>query len=69
MVNLGNLHHVTPFQAHVFRAVARLQNRAKIDDLARIPFAARALAFDGTNFWTNHREQNQIVSFARPVTR
>jgi hypothetical protein len=38
----------------------------KIDDLARIPFAARALAFDGRNFWTNHREQNQIVSFARP---
>jgi hypothetical protein len=39
----------------------------KIDDLVRIPFAARALAFDGTNFWTNHREQNQIVSFARPT--
>lgn len=38
---------------------------AKIDDVARIPFAARALAFDGTRFWTNHREQNQIVSFAR----
>jgi len=38
----------------------------KIDDLVRIPFAARALAFDGKNFWTNHREQNEIVSFARP---
>jgi len=37
-----------------------------ITDLARIPFAARALAFDGERFWTNHREQNQIVSFARP---
>jgi hypothetical protein len=37
-----------------------------IEDLARIPFAARSLAFDGTRFWTNHREQNQIVSFARP---
>lgn len=37
-----------------------------ITDLARIPFAARALAFDGTRFWTNHREQNQIVSFAPP---
>ena len=23
-------------------------------------------AFDGTRFWTNHREQNQIVSFALP---
>jgi hypothetical protein len=38
----------------------------KIEDIARIPFAARALAFDGTHFWTNHREQNEIVCFARP---
>jgi len=38
----------------------------RIDDLARIPFAARALAFDGARFWTNHREKHQIVSFARP---
>lgn len=37
-----------------------------IEDIAHIPFAARALAFDGKNFWTNHREQNEIVSFARP---
>ena len=36
------------------------------EDLARIPFAARALAFDGAQFWTNHREQHPIVSFARP---
>jgi hypothetical protein len=35
-------------------------------DLARIPFAARGLAFDGRDFWTNHREQNQTVAFARP---
>ena len=34
-------------------------------DLARIPFAARALAFDGARFWTNHREANQIVAFER----
>ncbi|HVT71618.1 MAG TPA: hypothetical protein VHD61_00660 [Lacunisphaera sp.] len=37
-----------------------------IEDLARVPFQGRALAFDGTNFWSNHREQNQIVCFARP---
>lgn len=37
----------------------------KIEDVARIPFQARALAWDGTKFWTNHREQNQIVAFAR----
>lgn len=39
---------------------------AKMEDIARIGFAARALAWDGKAFWTNHREQNQIVSFARP---
>ncbi|MFI5337127.1 MAG: hypothetical protein ACHQ5A_10110, partial [Opitutales bacterium] len=38
----------------------------KFEDLVCLPFAARALAFDGRNFWTNHREQNQIVSFAQP---
>jgi hypothetical protein len=36
-------------------------------DIARIPFAARSLAFDGINFWTNHREQNEIVTFAPPA--
>ena len=35
-----------------------------IEDVARIPFQARALAWDGTKFWTNHREQDQIVAFA-----
>ncbi len=38
----------------------------KIDDLVRIPFPARALAFDGRHFWTNHRAANQMVSFVRP---
>lgn len=36
------------------------------DDLVRIPFPARALAFDGERFWTNHRAADQIVAFARP---
>ena len=36
------------------------------EDIAQVPFAARALAFDGTRFWTNHREQNEIVCFERP---
>jgi len=35
-----------------------------VADVARIPFQARALAWDGTKFWSNHREQNQIVAFA-----
>ncbi len=40
-------------------------SQPRIEDLARIPFAARALAYDGRRFWTNHREQNQIVCFER----
>ena len=36
------------------------------EDLAIIPFPARALTFDGERFWTNHREADQIVAFARP---
>ncbi len=35
----------------------------KIEDVARVSFAARALAWDGERFWTNHREQNEIVAF------
>lgn len=38
----------------------------KIDDLAELRFDARALAFDGERFWTNHREANETVAFARP---
>lgn len=35
----------------------------KIEDVAHVPFKARALAFDGHRFWTNHREQHEIVAF------
>ncbi len=38
----------------------------QVDVLIRLGFSARGLAFDGKNFWSNHREANQIVSFARP---
>ena len=31
--------------------------------LTRLGFPARGLAFDGADFWTNHREANEIVSF------
>jgi hypothetical protein len=37
----------------------------KIRDVARVGFKARALAFDGERFWTNHREKHEIVAFAR----
>ena len=35
----------------------------RTEPVARIGFSARALAFDGENFWTNHRDRDQIVSF------
>ena len=31
--------------------------------LATIPFDARGLAFDGSRFWTSHRDNNEIVAF------
>lgn len=32
-------------------------------DLAIVPFAARALAYDGARFWTCHRDNHEIVAF------
>ena len=49
--------------------IARLDPREEIpviEDLARVPFQCRSLAFDGESFWTNHREADQIVSFTIP---
>lgn len=49
--------------------IARLDPRhdsPPIEDLARVPFPCRSLAFDGEHFWTNHRAANEIVSFAIP---
>ncbi len=34
------------------------------EDVAKVPFQARALAFDGQHFWTNHREAHETVCFA-----
>ena len=38
----------------------------QVEPLAQVPFACRSLAHDGENFWTNHRAENQTVSFALP---
>jgi hypothetical protein len=35
-----------------------------VKELARIPFVARSLAWDGTKFWTNARRTNEIVAFS-----
>jgi hypothetical protein len=42
------------------------QGRARVEDLARIPFASRSLTFDDNQFWSNHRAANQTVSFMLP---
>jgi hypothetical protein len=50
--------------------IARLDPREenpKVTDIANVPFACRSLTFDGTNFWSNHRAANEIVSFAFPL--
>ena len=41
--------------------------RPQSDDLARIGFPARGLAYDGERFWTNHRAANEIVAFKAPM--
>jgi hypothetical protein len=49
--------------------LARLDPRETtpaVKELARVPFQCRSLAFDGKQLWTNHREADQIVCFARP---
>jgi hypothetical protein len=33
------------------------------EDIARVPFAARSLAFDGNQFWSNHRAGNETIVF------
>ncbi|HZZ64290.1 MAG TPA: hypothetical protein VFE17_02235 [Candidatus Baltobacteraceae bacterium] len=38
----------------------------KTTALASIPFDARGLAFDGSRFWTSHRDNNEIVAFTYP---
>jgi hypothetical protein len=49
--------------------LARLDPREttpRVEELARVPFQCRSLAFDGEKLWTNHREADRIVCFAKP---
>ncbi len=39
----------------------------QLEELARVPFAARSLTFDGNRFWSNHRAANETVSFGLPA--
>ncbi len=45
--------------------IARV-NGSGVEDIATVPFASRSLAFDGENFWSNHRAANETISFALP---
>ena len=40
------------------------QSAPQAVEVAIIPFDARSLAYDGSAWWTNHREASQIVSFS-----
>ena len=42
------------------------QANAQVEDVARVPFASRSLAFDGERFWSNYRAQNETIAFALP---
>ena len=49
--------------------IARLDPREKnpeVVDVAKVPFAARSLTFDGENFWSNHRVANETICFSLP---
>jgi outer membrane protein assembly factor BamB len=51
-------------------SLARLDLREpepEVESVARVPFACRSLAFDGQDFWTNHRAANETVAFALPA--
>jgi hypothetical protein len=37
-----------------------------VQEIARVPFQCRSLAYDGERLWTNHREADRIVCFETP---
>jgi len=51
------------FENVQFQKVDARDSAPKITTLASIPFDARGLAYDGSRFWTCHRDENQIVAF------
>ena len=49
--------------------IARLDpkdEKPDVVDVAKVPFAARSLTFDGKNFWSNHRAANDTICFSLP---
>ena len=35
----------------------------KVEDVAHVNFQGRSLAYDGSRFWSNHREKHEMVAF------
>lgn len=52
---------------YLLTRITTTDGKRELEDIARIPFAARALTWDGLQFWTNHRERDQIIAFAMPL--
>lgn len=40
----------------------------RLTSLASIPFNARGLTYDGSHFWTGHRDSGEIVAFTIPTS-
>jgi hypothetical protein len=43
------------------------ERNPEVVDVAKVPFAARSLTFDGKNFWSNHRAANETICFSVPT--
>lgn len=51
------------FENLEFTKVNAHPSSPEITTLASIPFDARGLAYDGSRFWTAHRDANEIIAF------
>lgn len=51
------------FENMQFTVVDAHGETPRTETLASIPFDARGLTYDGSRFWTSHRDENQIVAF------
>ena len=54
------------FENMEFTVVDAHGETPRTETLASIPFDARGLTYDGSRFWTSHRDENQIVAFTVP---
>lgn len=52
------------FENMQFAVVDAHGDAPRTETLAAIPFDARGLTYDGSRFWTSHRDENQIVAFS-----